>query len=86
MLYGNGVTDMETCYKVFCKKTISGINFQSKRFEFEAEFTAKILKKGIKIFEVPIHVNPRGYEEGKKITWKDGFIALWTLLKYRLID
>jgi glycosyltransferase involved in cell wall biosynthesis len=86
ILYGNGVTDMETCYKVFKKEVLQGIDIQAKRFDFEPEITAKILKKGYKIFEVPIKVKPRGYDEGKKISWRDGFIALWTLLKYRFVD
>ncbi len=86
LLYSNGVTDMETCYKVFKREVLDGIVIRSARFEFEPEITAKILKKGYKIIEVPIRVNPRGYDEGKKISWKDGFIALWTLLKYRFVD
>ncbi|KKQ25825.1 MAG: hypothetical protein US62_C0029G0004 [Candidatus Woesebacteria bacterium GW2011_GWA1_37_8] len=85
ILYGSSVTDMETCYKMMKRNVLQGINLKSKRFEFEAEITAKILKKGYKIFEVPIKVNPRGYEEGKKITWRDGFIAIWTLVKYRFV-
>jgi len=86
LLYGNEISDMETCYKVFKKEVIKGMKINAKRFEFEPEITAKIMKKGIKIFEVPIKVKPRGYEEGKKITWRDGFIALWTLIKYRFVD
>lgn len=86
LLYGGGVTDMETCYKVFRREVLDGIVLRSKRFEFEPEITAKMLKKGYKIYEVPIRVEPRGYDEGKKITWKDGFIALWTLIKYRFAD
>ena len=86
LLYGNGLTDMETCYKVFKRKVVRGLEIKAKRFDFEPEFTAKIMKKGIKIHEIPIKVKPRGYDEGKKITWKDGFIAVWTLLKYRFVD
>jgi len=86
MLYGEELTDMETCYKVFTKEVIDGMRINSNRFEFEPEFTAKIMKKGHKIHEVPIKVKPRGYDEGKKITWKDGFIAIWTLVKYRFVD
>jgi len=86
ILYGAQVTDMETCYKMVKREVLDGIKLKSKRFEFEPEITAKILKKGYKIYEVAIRVNPRGYEEGKKITWKDGFIALWTLIKYRFTD
>jgi hypothetical protein len=86
ILYGNSLSDMETGYKVFHKSALTGINLKAKRFDFEPEITAKVLKKGYEIYEVPIKVRPRGYEEGKKISWKDGFIALWTLFKYRLID
>lgn len=86
LLYGNGVTDMETCYKVFDKKVIRNIRLKSKRFDFEPEITAKVLKRGYKIYEIPIKVSPRDYDEGKKISWKDGFIALWTLIKYRFVD
>jgi len=86
IFYGNKVTDMETCYKIFRKEVIRNIKIYADKFDFEPEITAKILKKGYKIYEVPIRVHPRGYDEGKKITWKDGFIALWTLIKYRFID
>jgi glycosyltransferase involved in cell wall biosynthesis len=85
-LYGNNVTDMETCYKVFKKKVIHGMRLRAKRFDFEPEITAKILKKGYRICEIPIKVKPRGYDEGKKISWRDGFIAVWTLIKYRFVD
>ena len=86
ILYGSRLSDMETGYKVFKRTTIKGIKLTANRFEFEPEITARILKKGHKIFEVPIKITPRGYEEGKKITWKDGFVALWTLVKYRFVD
>lgn len=86
ILYGSKITDMETCYKVFSKEAIRNIELKSNRFEFEPEITAKILKAGYKIYEVPIKVNPRGYDEGKKITWRDGFLAVWTLVKYRFTN
>ncbi len=86
ILYGSKITDMETCYKVFKKEIVKNIDIKSNRFEFEPEITAKILKAGYKIYEVPIKVSPRGYDEGKKITWRDGFLALWTLIKYRFSD
>jgi glycosyltransferase involved in cell wall biosynthesis len=86
LLYGNGVSDMETGYKVLKREVLEGIEIAARRFDFEPEITAKIMKRGYKIYEVPIKVNPRGYDEGKKISWKDGFIALWTLLKYRFFD
>jgi glycosyltransferase involved in cell wall biosynthesis len=86
VLFGGGLTDMETCYKVFKKSVLKNIKLKSSRFEFEPEVTAKILKRGYKIVEVPIKVKPRNYSEGKKISWRDGFIALWTLFKYRVTD
>lgn len=86
LLYGSGLTDMETCYKVFKRGVIDEMDIKSERFDFEPELTAKILKRGYSIQEVPIKVRPRGYNEGKKITWKDGFVAIWTLVKYRLVD
>ena len=77
---------METCYKLFPRKAVEGIKLSAKRFDFEPEITAKLLKKGYKILEVPITTRPRGYNEGKKLNAiKDGSIALWTLLKYRFI-
>lgn len=86
ILYGTRVSDMETCYKVFAREVVDGITIESDRFEFEPEITAKILKQGYTIHEVPIKVKPRGYDEGKKITWKDGFSAVKTLLKYKFTD
>lgn len=85
ILYGQWITDMETGYKVFPRKIIKNINLNAKSFDFEPEITAKLLKEGYKIIEVPISTNPRGYNEGKKLhTVRDGTIALWTLIKYRL--
>lgn len=86
ILYNTILTDMETGYKVFRRQVVEGINLKSKRFEFEPEFTAKILKRKVRIFEVPITFNPRDYEEGKKIGLKDAFHAVWALLKYRFVD
>lgn len=87
LLYGQWLTDMETCYKIFPKKAIEHITLRSKHFEFEPEITAKLLKKGYKIIEIPISTIPRGYHEGKKLrTFHDGCIALWTILKYRFVD
>jgi glycosyltransferase involved in cell wall biosynthesis len=83
LIFGSNLTDMETCYKAFRTKVLKGVSLYSNKFDIEPEITAKILKKGIKIHEVPIKVNPRGYHEGKKITWVDGFSAIFTLLKYR---
>ncbi len=86
ILYNTILTDMETGYKLFRKDVIEGIPLHAKRFEFEPEFTAKILKRGVRIFEVPISFNPRDYEEGKKIGLKDAFEAVWALIKYRFVD
>jgi glycosyltransferase involved in cell wall biosynthesis len=86
ILFNNILTDMETGYKLFKKEVMDGITIHAKRFDFEPEFTAKILKKGVRIFEVPITFNPRLYEEGKKITAWDGVEAMWTLIKYRLVN
>lgn len=87
ILYGQWITDMETCYKIFPTKALKTISLNSRSFDFEPEITAKLLKNGYKILEVPITTQPRGYEEGKKLnTVRDGAIALWTLLKYRFID
>ncbi|HHL38953.1 MAG TPA: glycosyltransferase family 2 protein [Deltaproteobacteria bacterium] len=86
VLYNTTLSDMETCYKLFRTDIIKSIDFKSNRFNFEPEITAKILKRGIRIYEVPISYAGREFEEGKKITWVDGFSALWTLIKYRFVD
>lgn len=83
LFYNSNLTDMETCYKLFKASCLKGIKLKSKGFEFEPEITAKFLKKGFKIIEVPIKVKPRTHQEGKKITWKDGFKAVLTLIKFR---
>ena len=86
ILYDSILTDMETGYKVFRHEVIEGIKIRSKRFNFEPEFTAKILKRKYRIFEVPITFNPRDYDEGKKIGMKDAFEAVWALMRYRFFD
>ena len=86
LLYNNIISDMETGYKVFTREAIQGIEIHARRFDFEPEFTAKILKMKRRIYEVPIAFNPRDYSEGKKIGFWDAVIALWTLLKYRFVD
>ncbi len=86
ILYDTILTDMETGYKVFRKEVVDSFPLHAKRFEFEPEFTAKILKRGVRIFEVPISFNPRDYDEGKKIGLSDAFEAIWALLKYRFVD
>jgi len=86
ILYNTILTDMETGYKVFKKEVVMDMPLHAKRFEFEPEFTAKILKRNYRIFEVPITFNPRDYEEGKKIGLPDAFEAIWALIKYRFVD
>lgn len=86
ILYGTYLTDMETCYKAFRSDILKDISIKSNRFDFEPEITAKILKKNIRFMEIPISYNARKTEEGKKITWKDGIQAIFTLFKYRFFD
>ncbi|MGQ9584710.1 MAG: glycosyltransferase family 2 protein [Anaerolineae bacterium] len=86
VLYDSILSDMETCYKVFRAEVVRSIPLRARGFEFEPEITAKILKRGYRIFEVPITYTGREYYEGKKIKGRDAFIALWTLLKYRFVD
>lgn len=86
ILYNTILTDMETGYKVFRREVIEGMRIKARGFNFEPEFTAKILKRNYRIFEVPISFNPRDYAQGKKIKLKDAFEAVWTLLKYRVMD
>lgn len=86
ILFNTTLSDMETCYKLFTKDAINGIIIRSDRFNFEPEITAKLLKKGIRIYEVPISYTGREFEEGKKITWRDGLVALWCLIKFRFVD
>ncbi len=87
ILYGQWITDMETCYKIFPKKAVNDMRLNAKGFEFEPEITAKLLKKGYNIHEIPISTIPRGYDEGKKLnTIKDGLKALVALIKYRFRD
>jgi glycosyltransferase involved in cell wall biosynthesis len=86
VLYNNILTDMETGYKVFCRDIVADMPLRSHGFEFEPEFTAKVLKRKVRLFEVPITFNPRNYEDGKKIQLRDAFVALWSLLKYRFVD
>jgi glycosyltransferase involved in cell wall biosynthesis len=86
VLYNTILTDMETGYKVFRSEVVQGMKLRARGFEFEPEFTAKILKRRYRIFEVPISFNPRDYSQGKKIKLSDAFVAVWSLLKYRFID
>ncbi len=86
ILYGAKLTDMETCYKVFKAEYVKPLNIKSDRFDFEPEITAKILKQGAKLKEIPISYEARGFEEGKKISWKDGFAAILALIKFKFMD
>ena len=86
ILYNTILSDMETGYKVFMRYVVADMPLHARSFDFEPEFTAKVLKRGYRIFEVPIAFNPRDYTEGKKIKASDGLVALWTLLKYRFVD
>ncbi len=86
VLYNNILTDMETGYKMFKRQVVQNMTLHAHGFDFEPEFTAKILKSRARIYEVPITFNPRDYTEGKKIKMRDAFIALWTLIKYRFVD
>lgn len=83
VLYGARITDMETCYKLIPSKIAKSLNLRARGFDMEPEITAKILKKGYKIKEIPISYKPRSKEEGKKINWKDGAKAVWVLLYWR---
>jgi glycosyltransferase involved in cell wall biosynthesis len=86
VLYNNILTDMETGYKAFRAPILKGTTIRSNRFDFEPEITAKVLKKGYRIYEVPIYYAGRDYAEGKKITWRDGFAAMWALVRFRFSD
>ncbi len=86
VLYNTILSDMETGYKVFKAEVIKGVPLRARRFDFEPEVTAKVLKRHFYIYEVPISFNPREYAEGKKIALRDAFEAVWTLFKYRFVD
>jgi glycosyltransferase involved in cell wall biosynthesis len=86
VLYDTILTDMETGYKVFRREVIEGMVIRANSFNFEPEFTAKILKRKYRIFEVPITFNPRDYSQGKKIKLHDAFEAVWALIKYRFVE
>ena len=86
MLNDTNWTDMETCYKAFTAASLKSIPLFSNRFGIEPEITAKLFKRGARVYEVPITYEGRDYSEGKKITWRDGFPALWALIKFRFVD
>jgi glycosyltransferase involved in cell wall biosynthesis len=83
VLYSSTLSDMETCYKLFDAQVLEGITIVSNKFDFEPEITAKVLRRGHRIYEVPISYAGREHDEGKKITWRDGFTALKALVKFR---
>jgi glycosyltransferase involved in cell wall biosynthesis len=86
VLYNTMLTDMETCYKVMRTEVLRSFTLRSDGFGIEPELTAKIFKRGYRVYEVPITYDGRGYDEGKKITWRDGVVALWVLLRYRFSE
>jgi glycosyltransferase involved in cell wall biosynthesis len=86
MMTNLNLTDMEVCFKVFRTDILKDIRLRSNRFDFEPEITAKVAKRRCRIYEVPVSYAGRDYEEGKKIGWRDAFKALWTILKYRIVD
>lgn len=86
LLYGSALTDMETAYKVFRATTVRRLHLEARRFEIEPEITAKLLRSGERIYEVPIAYRPRTQDEGKKIGWRDGIVAIWTLVRLRIAD
>ncbi|MBN1270292.1 MAG: glycosyltransferase family 2 protein [Kiritimatiellae bacterium] len=86
MMTNLNLTDMEVCYKVFRREVLQSITLRENRFGFEVEVTAKVARRKWRVYEVPVSYYGRDYAEGKKITWKDGFRALWCILKYRLVD
>ena len=86
VLYNTMLTDMETCYKAMRVEVLRSFTLESNGFGIEPELTAKIFKRGYRVYEVPITYDGRGYDEGKKITWRDGVVALWVLIKYRFTE
>jgi glycosyltransferase involved in cell wall biosynthesis len=86
VLYNTTLTDFETCYKAVRADLLKAMTLRSNRFGIEPEITAKLFKSGARVYEVPITYEGRDYSEGKKITWRDGFPALWTPVKYRFVD
>ena len=86
VLYNTMLTDMETCYKAMRVEVLRSFTLESDGFGIEPELTAKIFKRGYRVYEVPITYDGRGYDEGKKITWRDGVVAIWVLIKYRFTE
>jgi hypothetical protein len=86
LLTGLNLTDMETCYKALRREALAGIQIRSRRFTVEPELTAKLARRPIRIFEVPIRYRGRSYSEGRKIGFRDGIAALWAIVRYRIAD
>ncbi len=86
LMTGLNLTDMETCYKCFRREVLDGLTIRSRRFTVEPEFTAKIARRDVRIWEVPIHYRGRKFAEGKKIGWRDGVAAIWAIVRYRFAD
>ena len=86
MLTDLNLTDMETCYKMVKSDILQSITFVSNRFGFEVEITAKLARKGVRIWEIPITYSGRTYEQGKKIGWKDGMAAIWHLIRFNILS
>ena len=86
VLYNTMLTDMETCFKAMRVEVVRSMTLRSNRFGIEPEITAKIFKRGYRVYEIPITYDGRGYEDGKKITWRDGVVAAWTLIRYRFVE
>jgi glycosyltransferase involved in cell wall biosynthesis len=86
VLYNTMLTDMETCFKAMRVEVVRSMTLKENRFGIEPELTAKIFKRGYRVYEIPITYDGRGYEDGKKITWRDGIAAVWTLIKYRFTE
>ncbi|MBE3072028.1 MAG: glycosyltransferase family 2 protein [Acidobacteria bacterium] len=86
VLYNTMLTDMETCYKVMRAEVLRSFTLRSNGFGIEPEMTAKIFKRGYRVYEIPITYDGRGYEQGKKVTWRDGLVALWVLIRYRFAE
>ncbi len=86
MLSNLNLTDMETCYKAFRREVLDGMPLRSDRFGIEPEFTMKVARRRWRIYEVPVSYHGRDYEQGKKITWRDGMSALWHIFRYRFMD
>ena len=86
VLYGNTAGEYEGCYKAFPTALLRSVRVNTDNFDFDNELVCKLLKRGVRTFDVPIRYYPRDYAEGKKINWRHGFLILWTIIKYRFID